>query len=423
MKPSAPATWLVAQFECGNYLRSRSFLVSTLLSMLLLALSLSLPKLTELAHDLQLGAGETLTIQVVNMSELALEEAPLQALLPDYDLSLSKDFSEARLKEALENKDFAGAFFLHTLDDFEWVTARQRFAKTPEESLNRHLRQEVKDLRMRELQLDLATRQQLLESPKLLITESASLAGKSLAQTQLYTYILILLLYMSTLNYGQLTAVSIASEKSTRAMEILITSTRPKHLINGKVLGTGLAGLFQMLMLGAVYYLFRFVHQESLAQSSLFSGSLNMPLPTFGMAVLIFVLNYLTFAFLFGALGSLVNRSEEVNQVIAPINLIYVGVIMAGLAGTFLPEASWVQWASFLPLIGPLLYFVRFSMLDLATWELLLPLLIHFATVVLASRLARHIYQRGVLRYGQEARFREVFRLFRDKASTKESSS
>ena len=140
------------------------------------------------------------------------------------------------------------------------------------------------------------------------------------------------------------------------------------------------------------------------------------------MAIIIFVICYLSFAYIYSALGSLVSRSEDINQVVSPLSLIFIAMVAATILATFTPDPAWVKILSFVPLIGPLLLFVRFSMLSLPAWEFLVPMLIHCLAVVGISRLAVSIYRRGTLHYGKAPQIKDILQLLRQKEHTAENA-
>lgn len=406
---------IVSRFECVNYLQSKSFIVSTLVMALIIIIIVSLPNIQHI-----FSVFETQTKQdfyFYDKAGLHPDTKALAANIPDLNFIVKDKLSEKEIEDLVNAPNSYGVFITEGPFDYTWRCRRLHLDNAPQKTVAHDVATTIKARVLNQAGLRGQIQAHLLNEPQLKVIELAELSGKSQAQTLPYTYVLIMLLYIAILSYGQLTATSVASEKGSRTMEILITSTKPKYLIHGKVLGTGMAGVLQMLFIGCCYYLAYTLNGISLKEAggtaSFLQSALGMPFPTFMMALVIFVLSYLSFAYLYAALGSLVSRSEEVSQVISPITTIYIGVFMAAIFASFSPDRLWVTILSFIPLFGTLIYFVRYSMLSLSVLELILPLLIHIVTVGLCAMLAIRLYRRGVLRYTNGVKFRDIRKLLR----------
>lgn len=418
MRKKPGRTWIVARFEFGNYLKTRAFMLSTMITCILILAALFFPNLKEGFQSLG-GGKEKSRLTIVNETESPLPESALREALDTYTLEFKSSLTAEEEEEKLRQKNSAGVFYILAPQNYAYHLQRRAFNQYPEESLLPILETHFQSEEMLKAGLSRHSVEEILKAPDIRIVESAENEGKSQEQTQFYTYVLILGLYVSILNYGQLTAVSVASEKSSRAMEILITSSDAHSLMNGKILGTGLAGLFQLLIFALVYLLaslFRF-QETGAVWGQMGRGNLQIPLGTCLLALAVFILSYLSFAYLYGALGSLVNRSEEVSQVIAPVTSFYVLIFLAGMFATFHPEEIWVHVLSYLPFFGPLLFFVRFAMLSLHPLELLAYLSVHAVYAWLIAHTAIRVYRNGVLRYGKSPRFSDFFHFAQKKES------
>lgn len=414
-RPTRNTTSVVTRFTFLSYLRSRSFLIATLLGLVVIILGLSFPSIQSLIRGNQPEQKGT-----IELAGLPLRGADLQAIkeaLPAYKIVESGALSSDGLLERIREPKIAGIFTLDAEQQFVYACRRRTLGEYPEQVIADILTDSAHYHTLREIGFSDQEAAGFLAEPQVRVVEEAELAGKSQAQTQTYTYILVLVLYMALISYGQMTASSVASEKSSRTMELLITATDPRCLIYGKVLGTGLAGFLQMLIFGLAYLFAYAVNRGTYGSNEIFTQALRMPFPILAMALLVFILAYLAFAFLFAALGSLVSRSEEINQVLSPMIFLLMAVFFAGVFATFWPDKLWVSILSYFPLVGPILFFVRFSMVEIPLWGFLLALLIHTLTVMGCARFAVRIYRSGVLRYGQAARFLDLFTFLRPRRS------
>ena len=144
-----------------------------------------------------------------------------------------------------------------------------------------------------------------------------------------YTFILMFALYMTILMYGQFVAQSVVTEKSSKAMELLITSAKPSSLMFGKVVGTGLAGLVQLVLIVGSAFVFFNLNKSYWDSGSVITSLFDMPLELVLYTILFFVTGYFLYAFLFGALASLASRMEDTNTLVMPVVMLFVASFMA----------------------------------------------------------------------------------------------
>ncbi|HEX6474590.1 MAG TPA: ABC transporter permease [Candidatus Limnocylindria bacterium] len=231
----------------------------------------------------------------------------------------------------------------------------------------------------------------------------------------LFAMALVILTFMAVITYGAWVASSVAEEKSSRVMELLITAATPRQLLAGKVLGTGAAGLTQYLVVVAAGIL-GFVIQRVLTDRLYPGGGaqvegidLTVLLP-FGV---FFLAGFMLYATLYAALGSIASRQEEVQQVTGP--MIFIGMIgyFAAFIGLNTPEAPWIQALSLVPFFSPYLLPARTILSSVAPWEWAVAAVAMAVFLVLALSFAARIYAAGVLLYGQRPSVRAMVRAVR----------
>lgn len=146
---------------------------------------------------------------------------------------------------------------------------------------------------------------QILTCPVSHETESL---GKNQAENFFYTYIMIFALYMVILLYGQMVATNVATEKSSRAMELLITSAKPASMMFGKVIASCLAGLIQLVAVFGSAFLFFNLNKSFWADNPVIASIFDMPLELLIYMLIFFVLGFFIYAFLYGAIGSTASK-------------------------------------------------------------------------------------------------------------------
>jgi ABC-2 type transport system permease protein len=240
--------------------------------------------------------------------------------------------------------------------------------------------------------------------------------GKNFFQSYWIAYVLVFLLYMSTVLYGQNILVSVVTEKSSKAMELLITSARPLSLMFGKVFGTGCAGLaqFAAIMLCATVSLN--VNQRGWEELSPTTAGIVHSIFSSGLliyAVIFFLLGFFSFAFIFAALGSTVSRLEDANSVAMIPMLLIVATFFISMIGMTNPTALYVRICSFAPFISPMVMFVRICMTDIPLHETLLGIALNCAYVFGSGWISAKIYRVGIMLYGKPPKLRDIARYAR----------
>lgn len=229
-------------------------------------------------------------------------------------------------------------------------------------------------------------------------------------------YALVILTFMAVLTYGQWVATSVAEEKSSRVMELLITAATPRQLLAGKVIGNGAAGLTQYAVVVAAALLGLLV-QGAVAQYVL-GDQAGAPLEDVNLSVFVpfsvfFVGGFALYALLYAGLGSMASRTEDVQQVTGP--MIFIG--MAGYFASFValntPEASWVKLLSLVPFFSPYMLPMRMLISTVEPWEWAAGAALMVVFLAATLWLAARVYSAGVLLYGQRASLRAAWRAVR----------
>jgi ABC-2 type transport system permease protein len=224
------------------------------------------------------------------------------------------------------------------------------------------------------------------------------------------TYVLIILLFMAVMITGQLIATEITAEKSSRVMEILVTSVSPLKQMFGKIMGTFLIGLLQIIvLLGALLLnLLQPQNAGALKTMGVQLGSIDPMLIAF--AVFFYLTGFFLYATLFAAVGSIVSRTEDLAQAVMPITLITVVAFYVAMFGLTHPNHILIVICSFVPFFAPFLMFLRIGLGDPAWWEVVLSIGILLASVLLIGWISAKIYRAGVLMYGKKPSMKELFK-------------
>lgn len=400
--------FIVLKFELLNVIKNKAFIISTLIICILLFGGLSVPtikdqffssnKNDELVDDIQYG--------FVNKNE---SEVNTENYISSFQAGKLIQFdSDVQLKEKINNGKIKFGAIINSPTNYDYVVNNNDMNNNKQFFFEEAL---IKTFRIKELDklgLKYGEVEELFTLP---IESNITVLGKDSVKNFLYTYILVFGLYFMIIVYGQLIASGVASEKSNRSMEVLITSTKSSNLIFGKVLGGALGGVIQFaLVLGTGFLAYKInaaAWDNSLDFIFKIPASVLLTFSVFG------ILGYLLYAFIFGALGALVSRIEDIGASSTPITLLFVVVFFISMTGMQNPDGMVLKIASFIPFSSFMSMFVRVSMGNVTSLEVAISLIILAVTTIAIGFLAAVIYRMGTLMYGNRVKLKDIFKLLK----------
>lgn len=232
--------------------------------------------------------------------------------------------------------------------------------------------------------------------------------GEPSAINYVVVYALIILFFMTITMTGNMIASEVTAEKSSRIMEILITSVSPLAQMFGKIIGMFFIGLLQIFVFAAVI-----VINVSLPYNQPILAGFNLDLSQIRVEVLVlglifYILGYFLYATLFAAVGSLVSRTEELGQAVMPITMLSLVAFYIGIFSLKSPDSMLLKIGSYIPFVSPVSMIVRIGVGTTPVWEIALSLLILAAAIFLFGWLSAKIYRTGVLLYGKRPTLKEL---------------
>ncbi|TSB44982.1 ABC transporter permease [Alkalicoccobacillus porphyridii] len=220
-------------------------------------------------------------------------------------------------------------------------------------------------------------------------------------QAQAMVYIMVFVIYLSVIIYGTMIATEVATEKSSRVMEILVSSVHPIVQMFGKIFGIGALAILQVgsMFLGAwIGFLIRGSSIEDSFLQVILGPSVQFDLIAYGLIFL--ALGFLLYGSIAAMLGSLVSRVEDVNTLIQPLIYLLMIAFFIAMFGLTNPESMLVTVTSWIPFFSPIIMFLRFGMLAIPVWEVILSFGVMLASIGVFSVFAAKVYKGGVIMYG-----------------------
>jgi ABC-2 type transport system permease protein len=377
---------LVASREISARIRDKNFIISSVVILLLL--------LGSLALQVALNSGtEESRIGVVG-DVPGLEQALLaQGEALEVDVSVVELSDEAAATTAIEAEDVDSALIV---DNGGYELLVQESASG---SLEAIVQGAVTQLAVAEQLAEAGI--SALDVPEVPVTALDPDADRD-GQRVVAAIIGAGLLYGLLILFGQFIAQGVVEEKSSRVVELLLATMKPWQLLAGKILGLGVLGLAQIVVIAVV----------GVAGAIAFD-IVDIPGELIGTAVSVvlwFVLAYAFYAAIFAVAASLVSRQEDLGTVLMPTTLVLVAAFVVGIQASANPDGTLATVTSLVPGLSPLVMPVRQAAGAVPVWEIALAVVLMLAAIALIIRLGGRIYAGALLRTGGKTKIREALR-------------
>jgi ABC-2 type transport system permease protein len=240
------------------------------------------------------------------------------------------------------------------------------------------------------------------------IDSNVEILGKDSANNYFYAYILIFIIYMMIIMYGQLIAMGITAEKSNRAIEVLVTSTNTNNLIFGKVIAGAIASIAQVVVIMSSALISYKVNSE--VWNGMLDSVFKIPSELIVTFAIFGILGYLFYSFIFGALGALVSKTEEIGTSVGPIMMIFMIVFFISMYGLTNGDSTLLKVCSYIPFASPMTMIVRVATGAVTSMEFIISALILIVSTVLAGMGGAKIYRMATLMYGNPIKLRNALK-------------
>lgn len=224
------------------------------------------------------------------------------------------------------------------------------------------------------------------------------------------------ILFFAVYFYGNTVAVSVSSEKTSRVMETLVTSTTPKNIIIGKTAAMGIVGLGQMLLLILTAFVsYKLFIPADMDFISSMIGNINFSVTSIAICIIYFILGYTVYAFLNAVTGATISKVEDLNSAQTPIALISLASFYLAYFTATVPDSSASKFASIFPFSSAFSMPGRILAGGATNWEIVVSIAVLIATAVLLAFISIKAYSGAVLHYGKRLNIKDLFRLSKEK--------
>lgn len=406
--------FIVAKFELLKLIKNKTFIISTAIISVLIIIGLTVPTIMKSVNKPIFDKNESMDEEmhrvdfgiIIEDDSIDLKELEIQ--LPYVNIINSNNRNE--LEELVLSDKVNAGFIITSPTEYKYLVKNTSMTDSNTYQMDNALLNIYRNHALLKNHFDPSIVNEIYNVP---VQHDLEVLGKDSMKNYIYTYLLVFGLYFIVIIYGQLIATSIASEKSNRTMEILVTSTSTKSLIFGKVFAGALAGILQfgiVLLVASLSYKLN---------ANAWGNRLDFVFDVPGNVLLTFsifgILGYLFYLFAYGIIGALVSRTEDISTSATPITIIFIASFFISMFSMQTPDSMLLKIASFVPFSSFMAMFIRVSMGNVSIPHVVISLVLLALSTGAIGILGSQIYQLGTLMYGNPVKLSTAIKLLREK--------
>ena len=406
----------VIAFTIKDMAKRKSFIISTLIILVLIVIGINIPNIMKAITGDNENAGETkiLIVDSTNLFEGTLQSINQMDL--GYNVQVANnEVSFDDIKGRIENKDIDQAMIIEQKEDGTYklryiVENMTQVAMVPEDLMNT-INTLYTNLQISKLGLTQEQMASLSPNFEFAIeqTEEQEVSG-NLFVIMLLSIVLFYAIYFCAYQVSS----SITTEKTSKIMETLVTSTSPRTIVLGKTIGIGIVGLIQICLIVGV----AFISAKVFLDPELLNTVLDMSMmtPYLGiMTIVYFILGYFAYALLYALTGSTVSKPEDIQSANTPVAILAVIGFYLSYFTMMNPTSELNQFAAIFPISSPFCMPFRIMMGIASTSEIILSIVVLVVTILIIAKVAIKIYSNAILNYGTKMTFRDIVKVYKDK--------
>lgn len=408
---------VIFQYELMNYIKNKSYVITTVIIALVAGIIMFVPNFIDIGSvtgenkndvsDENSGADSDSTILVYDKSGMVTDISFIQNFY--HDDAIKKASGENELVDKVKADEVSAGFVVNSLTDYDYYVYNQSLTDDNQVVFTQVMTVLNQMVYCQKNGIDYASLTQAF-NPQ--IDCHKNILGKDMGSNYWYCYGLVMIIFMIIIMYGSMVATSVTQEKSNRTMEVLVTSVDTNLLFFAKVLAGAVAALIQSaVMLGTVLISYK-INQDK------WGGMLNMVLDIPANVLVVFALfgigGFLFYTFIYGAMGALVSKTEDINKSAGGVQMVIMIVYFITLASLTDVDGIMIKVTSFLPVSSYSAMFARVAMGSVNTWEIVVSFIILVASIVVVGIIGAKIYRMGTLRYGNPIKLSNAFKSIKE---------
>ena len=403
----------VMKFTMKDMIQRKSFIVSTVIILILIFVGFNVPNVIKSIKG-DNSKDKLVIVDEDNIFENSLES--LKTLDPDYEIEIETGKQNIDdIKQKIQSEDIKSAIIIEndSVINFKYIVKSSNMMT--QDAIPQKLMTDINSIYSNVQISKLGLTQTQLESLTPKFNYSIEQTDDQHANGNIFTMmILSIILFYAIYFCAYQVSSSITTEKTSKIMETLVTSTTPRTIVLGKTIGIGIVGLLQLIVMVTVALISAnlFLDKEMLA-AILDMSSIT---PYLGIITIVyFILGYFSYALLYALTGSTVSKPEDIQSANSPIALIAVVGFYLSYFTMMNPTSQLNNIAAMLPISSPFCMPFRIMMGLASTTDVIISIAILIVTILIIAKVAIKIYSNAILNYGTKMSISDIVKMYKDK--------
>ena len=410
--------WIVASYTIKDMLKKKTFIISNLVIFLIIIVGFNVPNILNMFNEDESSENgsallsKTLVVDEENIFEGSLETLNTMNLGTEFEIT-NEEISIDEVKNKIVNGDVDDAIIINESDNkvnIEYIVENMAMMnnEVPEKVTNM-LTSVYTNLQISKLGL---TQEQLASLTPNFTFELQQAEEQEVKGNILVIMLLSLVLFYAIYFCAYQVSNSITTEKTSKIMETLVTSTSPRTIVLGKTIGIGVVGLLQVIAIVAVALICAYAClPEGMLSSAL---DLSQITPTLGiLTVVYFILGYATYALLYALTGSTVSKPEDVQSANGPVAIISIIGFYLAYFTMMNPTSDLNVFASIFPFSAPFCMPFRVMMGIATPGQIAISIIVLLLTIVIVASVSIKIYSNAILNYGSRVSLKDMINMYK----------
>ncbi len=402
----------VMKFTINDMVKRKSFIISTLIILVLIVVGFNVPNIIKSFNGDNTG-DKLLIVDNKNVFEGSLENLKQMNLGYEFEIT-NEDLKFEDIKQKIGDGEISEAIIVKPENEkikISYIVENTTMMDGVPDGCVNALTSIYSNLQISKLGLTENQIQSITPNFAFTLeqTEEESASG-NIFVIMLISIVLFYAIYFCAYQVSS----SITTEKTSKIMETLVTSTSPKTIVLGKTIGIGAVGLAQLIVIVATALISAKVFLEPGILDSVLDMS-NIT-PYLGiMTIIYFILGYLAYALLYALTGSTVSKPEDIQSANSPVAILAVIGFYLSYFTMMNPTSELNAFASLFPISSPFCMPFRIMMGLASTTDVIMSIAILIVTIVIIARVAIKIYSNAILNYGTKMGFKDIIKMYKDK--------
>ena len=400
----------VMKFTVKDMVKRKSFIISTIIILVLIIVGFNVPNIIK-AFTKEDASDKILIVDSEDIFEGNLETLPKEEI--DYVIATGKPTFE-QIKENIENGEISSALIIEKEQNdikIRYIVENTMMMEEVPEKLVNALTNLYSSIQIQKLGLTQSQLESITPNFEFSLeqTEEEKANGNIFAM-MLMSIVLFYAIYFCAYQVSS----SITTEKTSKIMETLVTSTSPTTIVLGKTVGIGIVGLLQMILIVGT----ALISAKAFLEPDLLAAVLDMSnvTPYLGIITIVyFILGYFTYALLYALTGSTVSKPEDIQSANGPVAILAVIGFYLSYFTMMNPTSELNLFASLFPVSSPFCMPFRIMMGLASGIDVLISIAILIVTILIIARVAIKIYSNAILNYGTKMSLKDIIKIYKDK--------